>query len=139
MPVVLEKSSSVSPAEEMSKDHHTLYGFLMVRLTQPGALVRGRLCHGLSFSFRLKDLGQIKEVKKITTPTATETSLQTAVSRCVDQSLQGKIQTAFVIVQPLSRVRLFATPMDFHTPGFPVLHHLPELAQTYVLPSWLSW
>ena len=23
-------------------------------------------------------------------------------------------------------------PMDFHTPGFPVLHHLPELAQTHV-------
>ena len=23
-------------------------------------------------------------------------------------------------------------PMDFSTPGFPVLHHLPELAQTHV-------
>ena len=23
-------------------------------------------------------------------------------------------------------------PMDFNTPGFPVLHHLPELAQTHV-------
>ena len=27
-------------------------------------------------------------------------------------------------------------PMDCSTPGFPVLHHLPELAQTHV--SWLS-
>ena len=23
-------------------------------------------------------------------------------------------------------------PMDYSTPGFPVLHHLPELAQTHV-------
>lgn len=44
----------------------------------------------LSFSFRLKDLGQIKEVKKITTPTATGTSLRTAVSPCVGPSLPGK-------------------------------------------------
>ena len=35
-------------------------------------------------------------------------------------------------VQLLSRVRLFATPMDCSTPGFPVHHQLPELAQTHV-------
>lgn len=45
-------------------------------------------------SFRLKDLGQIKEVKKITTPTATEISARTAVSPCVGPSLQGEVQKA---------------------------------------------
>ena len=42
----------------------------------------------------------------------------------------------FNSVQSLSRVRLFATlcdPMDYSTPGFPVYHQLPELAQTHVL------
>ena len=28
-------------------------------------------------------------------------------------------------------------PMDYSTPGFPVLHHLPELAQTQV--HWVGW
>ena len=35
----------------------------------------------------------------------------------------------------VSHVRL-CDPMDFSTPGFPVLHHLPELAQTHV--HWVS-
>ena len=39
-----------------------------------------------------------------------------------------------VVVQSLSCVQLFATPMDYSTPGFPVLHHLPELAQTPDIP-----
>ena len=43
-----------------------------------------------------------------------------------------KISSNFVTVQSLSCVRLFETPMDGSTPGFPVLHHLPELAQTHV-------
>ena len=34
-----------------------------------------------------------------------------------------------IVVQSLSRVRLFATPWTC-TPGFPVLHHLQECAQT---------
>ena len=36
-----------------------------------------------------------------------------------------------IVVQSLSRVRL-CNPMDCSTPGFPVLHHLPEFAQTHV-------
>ena len=36
-----------------------------------------------------------------------------------------------VVAQSLSRVRL-CDPMDCSTPGFPVLHHLPEPAQTHV-------
>ena len=36
-----------------------------------------------------------------------------------------------VVVQLLSRVRL-CNPMDCSTPGFPVHHQLPELAQTHV-------
>ena len=36
------------------------------------------------------------------------------------------------IIQSLSHVQLFVTPMNCSTPAFPVLHHLPELAQTRV-------
>ena len=35
-----------------------------------------------------------------------------------------------VAIQSLSRVRL-CNPMDCSTPGFPVLHHLLEFAQTH--------
>ena len=38
--------------------------------------------------------------------------------------------TPYVDVQSLSRVRL-CNPTDFSMPGFPILHHLPELAQTH--------
>ena len=37
-----------------------------------------------------------------------------------------------VVVQLLSCVWLLATPRTVSTPGFPVLHHLPELAQTHI-------
>ena len=37
-----------------------------------------------------------------------------------------------VVVQPLSRVWLFVTPMDCSTPSSPVLHCLPEFTQTPV-------
>ena len=36
---------------------------------------------------------------------------------------------SLVVVQSFSRV---CDPRDCSTPGFPVLHHLPELAQTHV-------
>ena len=39
---------------------------------------------------------------------------------------------ALVVVQSLSRVLLFLTPVDCSMPGFPVLHSLPEFAQTHV-------
>ena len=39
------------------------------------------------------------------------------------------------VVQLLSRIWL-CNPMDCSTPGFPVLHHLPEFAQTHV--HWLG-
>ena len=38
----------------------------------------------------------------------------------------------FSSVQLLSHVRLFVTPIDCSTSGFPVHHQLPELAQTHV-------
>ena len=41
---------------------------------------------------------------------------------------------SFIVTQLLSRVQL-CDPMDCSTPGFPVLHHLPELAQTHVRVS----
>ena len=37
-----------------------------------------------------------------------------------------------VVVQSLSCVHLFLTPMDFSTPDFPVLHYLPEFAQIHI-------
>src|SRR5574337_537930 len=37
-------------------------------------------------------------------------------------------------VESLSRVRLFATPMNRSTPGLPVHHQLPEFTQTHVHP-----
>ena len=39
-----------------------------------------------------------------------------------------------LVVQSLSHVLLFVTPWTTALPGFPVLHHLLELARTYVLP-----
>ena len=41
----------------------------------------------------------------------------------------------YCIVQSLSHVWL-CDPMDCSTPGFPVLHHLPEFAQTRSLSWW---
>ena len=38
----------------------------------------------------------------------------------------------FSAVQSLSRVRLFATPVNRSTPGLPVHHQLPEFTQTRV-------
>lgn len=93
MPVFLEKSTSVSSAEEMSHDHCILYRLLLIG---PNCDIGEMDTVSLTilFFFRLKDLGQIKEGKRITTPTATEISLQIAVLPCVGPFLQGKIQTA---------------------------------------------
>ena len=41
----------------------------------------------------------------------------------------------FVVVQSLSSVRL-CDPMDCSMPDLPILHHLPERAQTHVHLSW---
>ena len=45
---------------------------------------------------------------------------------------QHHVAGGVIVVQSLSRVRLFATPGTIALPGFPVLHHLSELAQTHV-------
>ena len=37
-----------------------------------------------------------------------------------------------VVVQSLSRVLTFYSPMDCSAPGFPVFYHLPQLVQTHV-------
>ena len=49
-------------------------------------------------------------------------SLQTAAS--------PSAATSYGAVQSL-RCPTPCDPMDYSTPGFPVLHHLPELAQTH--------
>ena len=41
------------------------------------------------------------------------------------------MDTGIVVVQSISRVQLFATPMDCSTPGSSVLHYLPECAQIH--------
>ena len=46
--------------------------------------------------------------------------------------LHYTLEEATDVVQSLSRTQLFVTPVDCSTPGFPVLHHLPEFAQTHV-------
>ena len=62
-------------------------------------------------------------------------------SRVVEQ-LFFLLISLVVVVHLLSHVELFATPwttacqasdpIDCSTPGFPVLHHLPEFAQAHV-------
>ena len=51
-----------------------------------------------------------------------------------DMIVSGVLQSDSVcdVVQSLTRVQLFETPMDHSTPGFPLHHHLLELAQTHV-------
>ena len=48
----------------------------------------------------------------------------------VDGKQEEVIATEVWIVQSLSRVQLFVTPMDCSMPGFHVHHQLSELAQT---------
>ena len=51
--------------------------------------------------------------------------------------LGSKYSSHFVVVQLLSCDQLCPTlssSMDCSMPGFPVLHHLPEFAQTHVHP-----
>ena len=43
-----------------------------------------------------------------------------------------------VVVQLLSCVRLFVTPMDCSMPSFPVLHYLPAFAQTQTHAHWFG-
>ena len=50
-------------------------------------------------------------------------------SRPAPVALIPERELIVIIVQSLSRVQLF---MNSSTPGFPVLHHLPEFAQTHV-------
>ena len=41
-----------------------------------------------------------------------------------------------VVVRSLSRFPTLCDPMDCSTPGFPVLHYLPEFAQIHPLSQW---
>ena len=47
-------------------------------------------------------------------------------------SIQPKFVLQYVAVQSVSGCPTLCDPMECSTPGFPVLHHLPELAQTHV-------
>ena len=43
------------------------------------------------------------------------------------------------VLQSLSHVHLFATPMDCNTPGFPVLYHLPDLLKLTSVELMMSY
>ena len=49
----------------------------------------------------------------------------------MERDMKKNMCVFVVVVQSLSRVQLFR-PVDCSTPGFPVLHHLLQLAQTRV-------
>ena len=53
------------------------------------------------------------------------------MASAVEKNTVRKRDQVFSSVQSLSHVRL-CNPMDCSTPSFPVLHHLPEFAQTHV-------
>ena len=53
-------------------------------------------------------------------------------SEKMSTSVFPDVKYKFSSVQSLSRVWLFAAPMDCSTPGLPALHHLPQFAQTHV-------
>ena len=58
--------------------------------------------------------------------------LKSRLRVCTLRQSRGFILFHFIVVQSLSRVWLFVTPMDCTTPGLPVLPYLPEFAQTHV-------
>ena len=58
-------------------------------------------------------------------------TLPKSVGTFLNPQMQPRQLTAFVVVHPLSQVRL-CNPMDCSTSSFPVLRYLPEFAQTRV-------
>ena len=53
-------------------------------------------------------------------------------SRCKEIIVNKTGKISILIVQSLSSVQLFVTPMGYRKPGFPVHHQLSEFAQTQV-------
>ena len=60
-------------------------------------------------------------------------------SHCLPSRLRLNVTFSVVAVQSISHVQLFVSweSMDCSMPGFPVLHHLLEFAQTRV--HWVQW
>ena len=54
-------------------------------------------------------------------------------TRAQDTRLEGK---AFLLLFVAKSCPTLCAPMDWSTPGFPVLHYIPEFAQTHV--HWVS-
>ena len=52
------------------------------------------------------------------------------------RNLSIRLFIGAVAIVHLQRCVILCDPTDYSTPGFPVLHHLPELAQSYVY--WVS-
>ena len=53
-----------------------------------------------------------------------------------DLKMKSFMKNTNIVVQSLNHIWLFVTPMDCSMPGFPVLHHFLEYAQTHV--HWVS-
>ena len=86
-------------------------------------------------AFKLQDLGS--PIAKLVNPKSLITSATSpsGAYRMKRKERYESVQLVFIgvsSVQPLSRVRLFATPVDHSTPGFPVHYQLPEFTQTHV-------
>ena len=52
-------------------------------------------------------------------------------------SCQAVFAKVLVAARSLSHIQLFASPWTCSTPGFPVLHHLPELAYSWRFPGFV--
>ena len=63
-------------------------------------------------------------------------SYQTAPDHLQQWLKEASISIQFSSLQLLSHVWLLCNPMDCSTPGLPILHYLPEFAQTQV--HWVS-
>ena len=66
----------------------------------------------------------LREALEVCTPPAPEPSAKRPGSYW---------KVPFIVVQSLGCVPTLCDPVDYGTPGFPVLQYLPELAQTHVI------
>ena len=69
--------------------------------------------------------------KRRTVPLSSSAPIPTGWNlRVLVEDRSPTLMIVVIVVKPLSHVQL-CKPMDCSTPGFPVLHYLPEFAQTH--------
>ena len=137
---------SVVPCPVLTIVSSPAYRFLKRQIRWSGIPISWRVFHSLLWSTQSKALAQsIKQRKWL--------SIQKLgkIHICLKtilffihltwfwiwwQSHSGKNSLYVVVVQSLSLAWIFVTPMD--TPGFPVLHHLPEVLKLMSIESVMS-